>query len=142
MYEFDGTEYDELRDMQATRRAKYLDLVRGGMNFIQSSRMDRPKTRPIAPCPNLDPSPSPTCTMPAAAQGGHRHTHPERRGAGSTAHVSVPCRHPAKSGLDSGMEMLSLPYPMSSSTACCLFAHCDVLLTCRNLESQWILRDV
>ena len=29
VYEFDGTKYEKLRDMQAARRAKYLDLVRG-----------------------------------------------------------------------------------------------------------------
>ncbi len=38
VYEFDGTEYDKLRDMQEARRAKYLDLVRGGMNFTQAAR--------------------------------------------------------------------------------------------------------
>ncbi|MFR0556484.1 hypothetical protein [Pseudoscardovia radai] len=83
VYEFDGTEYDELRDMQAARRAKYLDLVRGDMNFIQSSRMDRPKTRPIAPCPNLD-GPITAADMHHAGSGtGRASTYsPERRGAG------------------------------------------------------------
>ena len=33
VYEFDGTKYAKLWDMQAAKRAKYLDLVRGGMNF-------------------------------------------------------------------------------------------------------------
>ena len=37
VYEFDGTKYEKLRDMQAARRAKYLDLVRGGMNFTQAA---------------------------------------------------------------------------------------------------------
>ena len=38
VYEFDGTEYDKLRDMREARRAKYLDLVRVGMNFTQAAR--------------------------------------------------------------------------------------------------------
>lgn len=38
VYEFDGTKHEKLRDMQAARRAKYLDLVRGGMNFTQAAR--------------------------------------------------------------------------------------------------------
>ncbi|OZG51613.1 transposase [Pseudoscardovia radai] len=38
VYEFDGTEYDKLRDMQEARRAKYLELVHGGMNFTQAAR--------------------------------------------------------------------------------------------------------
>ena len=37
VYEFDGTKYGKLRDMQAARRTKYLDLVRGGMNFTQAA---------------------------------------------------------------------------------------------------------
>ncbi len=37
VYEFDGTKYEKLRDMQAARRAKYLGLVRGGVNFIQAA---------------------------------------------------------------------------------------------------------
>ena len=37
VYEFDRTKYERLRDMQAARRAKYLDLVRGGMNFTQAA---------------------------------------------------------------------------------------------------------
>ena len=37
VYEFDGTKYEKLRDMQAARRAKHPDLVRGGMNFIQAA---------------------------------------------------------------------------------------------------------
>ena len=37
VYEFDGTKYEKLRDMRAARRAKYLDLVRGGMNFTQAA---------------------------------------------------------------------------------------------------------
>lgn len=37
VYEFDGTKYEKLRDMQAARRAKYLGLVRGGMNFTQAA---------------------------------------------------------------------------------------------------------
>ncbi|MGO5287992.1 helix-turn-helix domain-containing protein [Pseudoscardovia suis] len=37
VYEFDGTKYEKLRDMQAARRAKYLDLVRGGMNLAQAA---------------------------------------------------------------------------------------------------------
>ena len=38
MYGFNGTEYDKLRDMQEARRVKYLELVRGGMNFTQAAR--------------------------------------------------------------------------------------------------------
>ena len=38
VHEFDGTEYDKLRDMQVAGRAKYLELVRGGMNFAQAAR--------------------------------------------------------------------------------------------------------
>ena len=38
VYEFVGTEYDKLRDMQEARRVKYLELVRGGMNFTQAAR--------------------------------------------------------------------------------------------------------
>ena len=38
VYEFDGTEYDKLRDMQAARRAKYPGLVRGGTDFTQTAR--------------------------------------------------------------------------------------------------------
>ena len=37
VYEFDGSKYEKLRDMQAARRAKYLGLVRGGMNFTQAA---------------------------------------------------------------------------------------------------------
>ena len=37
VYEFDGTKYGKLRDMQAARRAKHPDLVRGGMNFTQAA---------------------------------------------------------------------------------------------------------
>ena len=37
VYEFDGTKYGKLRDMRAARRTKYLDLVRGGMNFTQAA---------------------------------------------------------------------------------------------------------
>lgn len=37
VYEFDGTKYGKLRDMQAARRAKHLDLVLGGMNLAQAA---------------------------------------------------------------------------------------------------------
>ena len=37
VYEFDGTKHGKLRDMQAARRTKHLDLVRGGMNFTQAA---------------------------------------------------------------------------------------------------------
>ena len=37
MYKRQGTKYGKLRDMQAARRTKYLDLVRGGMNFTQAA---------------------------------------------------------------------------------------------------------
>lgn len=36
VYEFDGTKYEKLQDMQAARRAKHPDLARGGMNFTQA----------------------------------------------------------------------------------------------------------
>ena len=38
VHEFGGTKHGKLRDMQAARRAKYLDLVRGGMNLTQAAR--------------------------------------------------------------------------------------------------------
>ena len=38
VYEFDGTKYGKLRDMQAARRAKHLDLVRGGTDFTRPAR--------------------------------------------------------------------------------------------------------
>ena len=38
VHEFDGTKHGKPRDMQAARRAKYLDLVRGGMNLAQAAR--------------------------------------------------------------------------------------------------------
>ena len=37
VHEFDGTKHGKLRDMHAARRAKYLDLVRGGMNLAQAA---------------------------------------------------------------------------------------------------------
>ena len=38
VHEFGGTKHGKLRDMQAAQRAKYLDLVRGGMNLTQAAR--------------------------------------------------------------------------------------------------------
>ena len=38
VYEFDGTKHGKLRDMQAARRAKYLDLVRGGYGYAALTR--------------------------------------------------------------------------------------------------------
>ena len=37
-YEFDGVVYDKLREMQEARRARYLELVSGGMNFTWKNR--------------------------------------------------------------------------------------------------------
>ena len=37
VHEFGGAKHGKLRDMQAARRAKYLGLVRGGVNFIQAA---------------------------------------------------------------------------------------------------------
>ena len=37
VHEFDGTKHGKPRDMQAARRAKHPDLVRGGMNFTQAA---------------------------------------------------------------------------------------------------------
>ena len=36
-YEFDGVVYDKLREMQEARRARYLELVSGGMNFTRAA---------------------------------------------------------------------------------------------------------
>lgn len=36
-YEFDGVVYDKLREMQEARRARYLGLVSGGMNFTRAA---------------------------------------------------------------------------------------------------------
>ena len=37
VYEFDGTKHRKLRDMQAARRAKHPDLVRGGTDFTRAA---------------------------------------------------------------------------------------------------------
>ena len=37
VHEFDGTKHGKPRDMQAARRTKHLDLVRGGMNLAQAA---------------------------------------------------------------------------------------------------------
>lgn len=36
-YEFDGVVYDKLRETQEARRARYLELVSGGMNFTRAA---------------------------------------------------------------------------------------------------------
>ena len=36
-YEFDGVVYDKQREMQEARRARYLELVSGGMNFTRAA---------------------------------------------------------------------------------------------------------
>lgn len=36
-YEFDGVVYERLRDMQAARRARYVQLLESGMNFTQAA---------------------------------------------------------------------------------------------------------
>ena len=37
VYEFDGTKYGKLRDMQAARRVKHPGLVRGGTDFTRAA---------------------------------------------------------------------------------------------------------
>ena len=37
-YEFDGVVYDKQKDMQEARRAKYLELVSGGVNFTKAAQ--------------------------------------------------------------------------------------------------------
>lgn len=36
-YEFDGVVYGRLKEMQEARRARYLELVSGGMNFTRAA---------------------------------------------------------------------------------------------------------
>ena len=36
-YEFEGVVYERLRDMQAVRRARYVELLRAGMNFTRAA---------------------------------------------------------------------------------------------------------
>ena len=36
-YEFEGVQYEKLRDMQEARRARYVQLLEEGLNFTQAA---------------------------------------------------------------------------------------------------------
>lgn len=46
--EFDGIVYGKLKEMQEARRAKYFELVSGGMNFTQAAEGPQDRQPPPA----------------------------------------------------------------------------------------------